>query len=86
MRKQICTLSENSQYLKVYRFASEPFNIKILTGDVDLFTSDDNDLLSIEDELGNNGGKTSIHMGSAINNDGLGCEARHSSENVKYKL
>ena len=27
MRKQICILSENSQYLKVYRFASAPFNL-----------------------------------------------------------
>ena len=26
MWKQICILSENSQYLKVYRFASAPFN------------------------------------------------------------
>ena len=51
-----------------------------LTRNVDFLTSHDNDLLSVEDEFSNNGSKTSIHVASAVNDDSLGCKARHSSE------
>ena len=51
-----------------------------LTRNVDFLTSHDNDLLSVEDEFSNNGSKASIHVASAVNDNGLGCKARHSSE------
>ena len=51
-----------------------------VSGDVDLLTPHDDDLLPVEDELGDNGGQTPEHVGAAVNDNGLGCEARHSSE------
>lgn len=51
-----------------------------VTGDVDLLASHDDDLLPVEDELGDDGGQTPKHVGAAVNDNSLGCEARHSSE------
>jgi len=51
-----------------------------VSGDVDLLTPHDDDLLPVEDELGDDGGQTPEHVGAAVNDNGLGCEARHSSE------
>ena len=48
--------------------------------DVNLLTPHDDDLLPVEDELGDDGGQTPEHVGAAVNDNGLGCEARHSSE------
>ena len=50
------------------------------TRDVDLLAPDDDNLLAVEDELGDDGGQTAHHVASAVNNNGLGGEARHSSE------
>ena len=50
------------------------------TRDVDLLAPDDDNLLAVEDELGDNGGQTAHHVASAVNHYGLGGEARHSSE------
>ena len=51
-----------------------------LTRNVDFLASHDHDLLSIEDELGDNGSKTAVHVASAVNDNSLGCKSRHSSE------
>lgn len=54
-----------------------------VSGDVDLLAPHDDDLLPVEDELGDDGGQTPKHVGAAVNDNSLGCEARHSSENEK---
>ena len=51
-----------------------------VAGDVDLLAPHDHDLLPVEDELGDDGGQTPEHVGPAVNDNSLGCEARHSSE------
>ena len=52
----------------------------ILTRNVDLLTSHNNDLLPIEDQFGDDGSETSIHVASAIDDNSLGGKSRHSSE------
>ena len=48
-----------------------------VSGDVDLLTPHDHDLLPVEDELGDDGGQAPEHVGAAVDNHGLGCESRH---------
>ena len=52
----------------------------ILTRNVDLLTSHNNDLLPVEDQFSDDGSETSIHVASAVDDNSLGGKARHSSE------